>query len=220
MTLKLGILGSGEGANTQAVIDAIESGGLDAEIVAVISDREDADILERARTHNIDPIFLEYGGKGSSLFDKAAAKELEKRGAEFILLDDFMRALSRWFCKHYENRIMNVRPSLLPLFAGKKDLEMHQEVLKNGMKVTGCTIHFVTPKADAGPIIMQKPVPVSEDDTPETLGERVRAAEREVIVETLSLLSERRVSVEGGRVSTANKSERETGPPATEVQGG
>jgi formyltetrahydrofolate-dependent phosphoribosylglycinamide formyltransferase len=203
MTLKIGVLGSTKGTDMQAIIDAIESGDLDAEIVCVISDKEDAFILERAKEHGIEAIDIQYEGKRRVLFDKAAAKEFDDRGAELVLLIGFMRILSPWFCKHYENRVMNIHPSLLPLFAGGVDINVHEEVLNKGIKVTGCTLHFVTPKIDAGPIIMQKPVMVEDSDTPDTLKEKVQQAEQEVLIEAIQKFGEGKIKVEGSRVKIA-----------------
>lgn len=203
MTLKIGVLGSTKGTDMQAIIDAIERGELDAEIVCVISNEEDAFILERAREHGIEAIDIEYVGKRRILFDKAAAKEFDDRGAELILLIGFMRIVSPWFCKHYENRVMNIHPSLLPLFAGGMDTNVHEEVLNKGIKVTGCTLHFVTPQVDKGPIIMQKPVMVEDSDTPDTLKAKVQQAEQEIMVETIRKFGEGKIKVEGNRVKIA-----------------
>ncbi len=200
MTLKIGVLGSTKGTDLQAVIDAIERNELDAEIVCVISNEEDAFILERAREHGIEAIDIEYVGKRRILFDKTAAKEFDSRGVELVLLIGFMRILSPWFCKHYENRIMNIHPSLLPLFAGGMDTNVHEEVLNRGLKVTGCTLHFVTHRVDKGPIIMQKPVMVEDSDTTETLKAKVQQAEQEVLIEAIRKFGEGRIKVEGNRV--------------------
>ncbi len=203
MTLKIGVLGSTKGTDMQAIIDAIERGELDAKIVCVISNEEDAFILERAKNHGIEAIFLEYEGMRRILFDKAAAKEFKKRGVELVLLIGFMRILSPWFCKHYENRVMNIHPSLLPLFAGGMDTDVHKEVLEKGIKVTGCTLHFVTPQVDKGPIIMQKPVMVEDSDTADTLKEKVQEAERGVLVEAIRKFADGKIKVEGDRVKIA-----------------
>lgn len=200
MTIKIGVLGSTKGTDMQAIIDVIERRELDAEIVCVISNREDAPILEKARNHGIDAIFLEYEGNKEVLFDKAAAHEFDTRGAELVLLIGFMKIVSPWFCKHYENRIMNIHPSLLPLFAGGKDLNVHEEVLNMGLKITGCTLHFVTPDVDRGPIIMQKPVVVEDGDSPETLKAKVQHAEQEVLIESIKLFSSGKIRVEGNKV--------------------
>jgi len=200
MTVKIGVLGSTKGTDMQAIIDAINSKQLDAQIVCVISNKEDAYILERARDHGIDAIFLDYEGSKQVLFDKAAAHEFDKRGVELVLLIGFMRIVSPWLCTHYENRLMNIHPSLLPLFAGGKDLNVHEEVLKMGLKVTGCTLHFVTAEVDRGPIIMQMPVAVDDNDTTESLKAKVQAAEQEVIIESIRLFGEGKIKVEGNKV--------------------
>jgi len=200
MTLKIGVLGSGEGSEIHAIINAAESGRLDAEIVSVISDVEDAPVLELARNHGIESIFMEYSGNRGILFDKAAAKEFDRRGAEVIVLAGFARQLSSWFCKHYENRIMDMHPSLLPLFAGNPRESIHQEVLNSGVKVTGPTLHFVTSGKGGGPIIMQKPVMVEDGDTPETLGNKVSEAGNQILLESVKLFGEGRIKIEGNRV--------------------
>jgi formyltetrahydrofolate-dependent phosphoribosylglycinamide formyltransferase len=200
MSIKIGVLGSTKGTDMQAVIDAVGRKDLDAEIVCVISNKEDAPILERARSHGIEAIFLDYEGNKEVLFDKAAAHEFDKRGVELVLLIGFMKIVSPWLCKHYENRIMNIHPSLLPLFAGGRDTNVHEEVLNMGLKVTGCTLHFVTPDVDKGPIIMQRPVAVEDNDSPETLKAKVQKAEQEVIIETIKLFSSGKIRVEGNKV--------------------
>lgn len=200
MTVKIGVLGSTKGTDMQAIIDAIARKGLDAQIVCVISNKEDAPILERARSHGIDAIFLDYEGNKEVLFDKAAAHEFDTRGVELILLIGFMKIVSPWFCKHYENRIMNIHPSLLPLFAGGRDTNVHEQVLDMGLKVTGCTLHFVTADVDRGPIIIQKPVAVEDNDSPETLKAKVQKAEQESLIEAIKLFSSGKIRVEGNRV--------------------
>jgi len=200
MTVKIGVLGSTKGTDMQAIIDAIGRGQLDAQIACVISNKEDAPILERAKNSNIEAIFLEYEGNKQTLFDKAAAKEFDQRGVELVLLIGYMKILSPWFCKHYENRIMNIHPSLLPLFSGGMDINVHQEVLNLGLKVTGCTLHFVTPEVDHGPIIMQMPVPVEDDDTSESLKTKVQAAEQDVILEGIRLFQAGKLKVDGNKV--------------------
>jgi len=203
MTIKIGVLGSTKGTDLQAIIDAIERKALDAQIACVISNKEDAYILERAKSHDIEAIFLDYEGNKQVLFDKAAAKEFDQRGVDLILLIGFMKILSPWLCKHYEHRIMNIHPSLLPLFSGGMDLNVHEEVINMGLKITGCTLHFVTPEVDKGPIIMQKPVVVDENDTPETLKAKVQTAEQEVLIDAVKLFSAGKIKVEGNRVRIA-----------------
>ncbi len=203
MTLKIGVLGSTKGTDMQAIIDAIERKEIDASIVCVISNKEDAPILERARSNGIEAIFLEYEGNKQALFDKAAAHEFDTRGVELVLLIGFMKIVSPWLCKHYENRIMNIHPSLLPVFAGGMDTNVHEQVLDLGLKVTGCTLHFVTADVDKGPIIMQMPVAVEDEDTPETLKAKVQAAEQQVLVEAIRVFQAGKIKVEGRRVRIA-----------------
>ncbi len=185
--LKLGVLASTKGTDLQAIIDAVRDGKLNAEICCVISNKEDAYALERARNHGIEAVFISPKGKTREEFDKEIAKELEKRGVRLVCLIGYMRIVSEWFVAKYRNRIMNVHPSLLPKFAGGMDTNVHEEVLKAGEKETGCTIHFVTEEVDSGPIIIQKKVPVLPNDTPDTLKERVQAAEKIAYVEAIQM---------------------------------
>ena len=200
MTVKIGVIGSTKGTDMQAIIDAISRKQLDAKIVCVISNDENAYILERAKDNGIDSIFLDYEGEKRVLFDKAAAHEFDQRGVELVLLIGYMKILSPWFCTHYENRIMNIHPSLLPLFSGGMDTDVHEEVLKLGLKVTGCTLQFVTADVDRGPIIMQLPVPVEDTDTPESLKAKVQAAEQAIILEAIRLYGEGKIKVEENKV--------------------
>lgn len=188
MTLKIAVLGSTKGTDMQAIIDEIEKGKLDARISVVVSDRKDAFILERARKHKIKAVFVDPKKNLSRAeFDKAVMRELEKGKAELVLLIGYMRIVGDEMVKKYRNRLMNIHPSLLPEFAGGMDMDVHAEVLKSGKKETGCTLHFVTENVDAGPIILQKRVPVLASDTPETLKKRVQKAEQEAILEGIRL---------------------------------
>jgi len=197
MTIKLGVLASTRGTDLQAIIDEIAAGRLDAEVSCVISNKEECGALEKARTHGIDDIFINSKDKEREDFDKEVAAELDKRGVELILLIGYMRFLSPWFVHKYENKVMNVHPSLLPAFAGGMDLDVHKAVLEQGAKVTGCTIHFIDEGADTGPIIIQKEIPVEENDTEETLKEKVQALEKEAFIEAINLFKDGRLSVEG-----------------------
>ncbi|HIK01000.1 TPA: phosphoribosylglycinamide formyltransferase [archaeon] len=198
--LKIGVLASTRGTDLQAIIDAINSGKLNAEIACVISNKAEAFVLERARNHNIEAIFIDVKGKNRDEYDKEVSKELDKRGIELICLIGYMRIVSDWFVKKYCSRIINVHPSLLPAFAGGMDKDVHTEVLKAGLKETGCTIHFVTEQVDGGPIIIQKKVPVLANDTPDSLKERVQAAEKVAYVEAIKLFSENKLKVSGSKV--------------------
>ena len=185
--IKLGVLGSTKGTDLQAIIDAIDRGELDASIEVVISNRKKAYILERARNHDIKAIFISHKGKEREDFDREMTDVLKSKGVELILLIGFMRILSPWFCRYWENRIFNVHPSLLPKYAGGMDMNVHEEVLKNKDSETGCTIHIVTEKVDEGPIVVQKKCAVSPDDTPESLKAKVQALEGEAFIEAIKM---------------------------------
>lgn len=199
--LRIGVLGSTRGTDLEGIFKAIDEGRLrDVEIACVISNKRDAYILERARQRGVEAIFIDPKGKDRETYDKEVSAELDKRGVDLILLIGYMRILSPWFVNKYRWRIMNIHPSLLPAFAGGMDLEVHKAVLDYGVKVTGCTLHFVDEGVDTGPIILQKAVPVEEDDTPETLKPKVQKAEQEIIIEAIKLFQEGRLKVEGRRV--------------------
>ena len=198
--LKIGVLASTRGTDLQAIIDEIEQGKLDAEVSVVISDRPDAYALERARKHGIEAIFIDPKGKTREEFDREVMKILDEKQVDVVALIGYMRILSKEFVRKYRNRIMNVHPSLLPAFAGGMDKNVHKAVLDYGVKVTGCTIHFVDETVDGGPIILQAAVPVEEDDTVDTLKEKVQALEKKLYPEALRLFHEGRLKIEGRRV--------------------
>ena len=185
--IKLGILGSTKGTDLRAITDAIDRGELDASIEVVISNRKKSYILERARSHGIEAVFISHKGKEREDFDREMTDVLKSKGVELILLIGFMRILSPWFCRYWENRIFNVHPSLLPKYAGGMDMNVHEEVLKNKDSETGCTIHIVTEKVDEGPIVVQKKCAVSPDDTPESLKAKVQALEGEAFIEAIKM---------------------------------
>ena len=188
----------------KAIIDAINSKKLNAIISVVISNKKDAYALERARSHNIRAVFIDSKGKEREEFDKEAAEVLDKESVELILLIGYMRILSPWFVRKYKNRIINVHPSLLPAFAGGMDKDVHQKVLNSGVKVTGCTLHFVDESVDSGPIIMQKEVNISKGETADSLKEKVQKAEQEIIVNAIDLFGKGKIKVEGKKVFIEN----------------
>lgn len=196
--LKIGVLGSTRGTDLQAVIDAIEAKELNAEIAVVVSDKPDAFILERAKSHGIKTEIMDFKAFASrEEADKKVSEIFESNGVELILLIGYMKLLSNWFVHKYENRIMNIHPSLLPAFAGGMDKGVHETILEAGVKVSGCTLHFVDEGTDSGPIIMQKAVPVVEGETIDSLKEKVQKAEQEVIVKAVKLFGEGKIKVEG-----------------------
>jgi len=198
--VKLGILASTKGSDMQGIIEAIEAKKLDAEITVVISDKEDAYALERARKHNLKAVFLDPKGKDKQEYDKEIDGILTENKVELILLIGYMKLISPWFVKKWQNKVMNIHPSLLPAYAGGMDLDVHEEVLKRGCKITGPSLIFIDEGADTGPIILQKALPVEDDDTPESLKAKVQEAEVELLLEGIELFADNKLKVEGKRV--------------------
>ena len=187
-TLKLGVLGSTKGTDLQAILDAISSGELDAEISIVLSNRKKAYILERAENHNVPALFMSQKDKTREEFDSEMTTILIKHKVDLVLLIGFMRILSAEFCREWGDKLLNVHPSLLPKYAGGMDTNVHEEVLKNGEAEAGCTIHFVTDEVDGGPILIQKKCTVDFDDTVSTLKAKVQKLEGEAFVEAIKLI--------------------------------
>jgi formyltetrahydrofolate-dependent phosphoribosylglycinamide formyltransferase len=187
-TLKLGVLGSTKGTDLQAILDAISSGELDAEISIVLSNRKKAYILERAENHNVPALFMSQKDKTREEFDSEITTILIKHKVNLVLLIGFMRIFSAEFCREWGDKLLNVHPSLLPKYAGGMDTNVHEEVLKNGEAETGCTIHFVTDEVDGGPILIQKKCTVDFDDTVSTLKAKVQKLEGEAFVEAIKLI--------------------------------
>ena len=186
--IKIGVLGSTKGTDLQAILDAINDGQLDAEVSVVVSNRESAYILERAKSHGVPTFFIPHKGKAREEFDREMTAAMQNHGVELVLLIGFMRILSAEFCREWRDRILNVHPSLLPKYAGGMDTNVHAEVIKNGDTETGCTIHFVTEKVDAGPILIQKKCTVTSDDTVESLKTKVQALEGDAFIEAIKLI--------------------------------
>ena len=186
--IKLGVLGSTKGTDLQAVLDAVNNGLLDAKVSVVISNRESAYILERAKNHGVPTFFIPHKGKAREEFDREMTTVLQNYGVELVLLIGFMRILSVEFCQEWRDRILNVHPSLLPKYAGGMDTNVHAEVIKNDDAETGCTIHFVTEEVDAGPILSQKKCTVTPEDTVESLKTKVQALEGEAFIEAIKLI--------------------------------
>ncbi len=187
--IKLGVIGSTNGTDLQAVLDAVGSGELNAEVSVVLSNQKNAYILERAENHNVPAVFVSYKGKTREEFDAEMTGVLKEYGVDLVLLVGFMRILSAGFCREWQNKLLNVHPSLLPKYAGGMDTNVHKEVLKNGDTQTGCTIHFVTDEVDGGPILVQKKCNVESDDTAETLKIKVQQLEGEAFIEVINLIS-------------------------------
>jgi|TARA_B100000678_G_scaffold241708_1_gene212759 formyltetrahydrofolate-dependent phosphoribosylglycinamide formyltransferase len=186
--IKLGVLGSTNGTDLQAILNAIAGGMLDAEITVVISNKAKAYILERAQKHNVSAFFISHKDKTREEFDTEMTVVLKDHKVDLVLLIGFMRILSAEFCRKWQDRILNVHPSLLPKYASGMDTNVHADVLKNGDTETGCTIHFVTEEVDVGPILVQKSCYVDVEDTVQSLKAKVQALEGAAFIEAIQLL--------------------------------
>lgn len=191
------ILLSGRGSNFLALSDAIERGEIDARIVAVISNKEQAPGLEHARQRGYPAFFIPSKGKEREAFDREVVAELKKAQAEIICLAGFMRLLSPYFIQQFPMRILNIHPSLLPAFPG---LDAQNQALEWGAKVSGCTVHFVDEKLDHGPIILQKSVPVLDTDDADALAHRILEQEHQAYPEALRLVCEGKLQLKGRRL--------------------
>ena len=197
--IKLGVIGSTNGTDLQVILDAIGSGKLNAEVSVVLSNQKNAYILERAENHNVPVVFTSHKGKSRKEFDAELTAVLQEHGVTLVLLIGFMRILSAEFCRRWQDRLLNVHPSLLPKYAGGLDTNVHEEVLKNGDAETGCTVHFVTDEVDGGPILIQKECNVEAHDTVETLKTKVQKLEGEAFIEAIQLINR-----EGAKISKDN----------------
>ncbi len=187
-SINLGILGSTKGTDLQAILDAIASGDLNADVSVVISNRKNAFILERAKNNNAPAVFIPHKGKAREEFDAEMTSVLKKHKVDLVLLIGFMRILSAEFCQEWQDKLLNVHPSLLPKYAGGMDTNVHEEVLENGETETGCTIHFVTDEVDGGPILIQKNCAVAPNDTVESLKRKVQQLEGQAFIESIKLI--------------------------------
>jgi phosphoribosylglycinamide formyltransferase-1 len=198
MSHRIGVLLSGRGSNFEALADSIAVGRIPgAEIVLVISNREDALGLERAAARGIPARVIPSKGLQREAYDKLVVSELERARVELVCLAGFMRLLSPYFVASFPQRILNIHPSLLPSFPG---LEAQRQALEYGVKFSGCTVHLVDENLDAGPILAQAIVPVRDDDTDETLSARILAEEHRLYTEAVRLILSGRYRIEGRRV--------------------
>jgi phosphoribosylglycinamide formyltransferase-1 len=201
--LRIAVLGSGKGSNAQSIIDAIRAGTLHGRVVCVLSDVPDAYILKRARQAGIPAEFVSAAPFKTKLEGEAEQRyiaTLRRYGAEVIALAGFMRIVKQGLLRAFPQRILNIHPALLPAFPG---MESWKQALEYGGKVAGCTVHIVDEGTDTGPIIVQRPVPILDDDTPATLHARIQVEEHKAYPEALQLLAEDRVTLEGRRVRIA-----------------
>jgi len=195
--MNLAVLASGYGSNLQAIIDAVDRGEISGRVKTVISDVEEAYALERARRHNIEAIYINPKDfPGRKAFNEAIAALLEEREIDLVVLAGYMRLLSPVIINKFRGKIMNIHPSLLPAFPG---LEGAKQALDYGVKVSGCTVHFVDEGLDTGPVILQEAVPVYDDDTVESLHERIHRVEHRLYPRAIQLFIEGKLSIEGRR---------------------
>ncbi|HZK11421.1 MAG TPA: phosphoribosylglycinamide formyltransferase [Atribacterota bacterium] len=196
--INIGVLVSGRGTNLQAIIEAIEEGKIAGEIKVVMSDNPDAYALKRAQQYHIDTRYIHFKEfKNREDYDKEIIKILKEKKIELVVLAGYMRILSPYFIRSYKNKIINIHPALLPSFPG---LHAQRQTLEYGAKVSGCTVHFVDEGVDSGPIILQKAVEVSDDDTEESLAEKILKEEHQIYPRAIQLFSESRLMIKGRRV--------------------
>jgi phosphoribosylglycinamide formyltransferase 1 len=194
---RVAVLISGRGSNMVSLIAAAQAPDFPAEIALVLSNRPDAGGLERARQAGIEALAIDHKAyPDRERFEQALDEALRARGIEFICLAGFMRVLTPWFVERWTGRMINVHPSLLPLFRGT---HTHERALAEGVLVHGCTVHFVVPELDAGPIVAQAAVPVVPEDTPDSLAARVLAQEHRIYPEALRLICAGQARLDGTR---------------------
>jgi len=197
---RLGVLGSGQGSNFVAIAEAIAFGQVPAEVALVLSDVETSGILAQARSRGLPASYLPPGKFRTKLdeeAEKSLVAQLQAADVDLVLLAGFMRVLKNDFLRAFEGRIVNIHPSLLPCFPG---LQAWKQALDYGVKVTGCTVHFVDAGIDSGAIIGQQTVPVLDNDTPETLHQRIHAAEHELYPRCVAALARGEITVQGRMV--------------------
>jgi phosphoribosylglycinamide formyltransferase 1 len=198
MKKHIGVLLSGRGSNFDALAASVESGRIpNADIPIVISNRDNAPGIEKARARGIDARVIPSKGLERETYDRQVVAALREKNVDLVCLAGYMRLLSPYFVKEFPQRILNIHPSLLPAFPG---LEPQRQALEHGAKFSGCTVHFVDETLDAGPIITQAAVPIEDNDTPETLAARILKEEHRIYTEAVNLVLEGRYRIDGRRV--------------------
>jgi len=211
--LTLGVFASGRGSNFQSIVDNIKSGYLKAEIALLITDNPEAYAIERAKQNNIEALIIEpkeFPDRDS--YYRHVADEVDKRGVDLVVLAGFMRVVGQPLIERFKDRIMNIHPALLPSFPG---LHGQRQALEYGVKISGCTVHFVDEGVDTGPIIIQSAVTAYEDDTEDTLSERILKEEHRIFPLAVKLFAEGRIKVKGRKVFIESQREEAaiTNPP-------
>ena len=201
----IGVLASGRGTNFESLVRAVGRERIDGEVRVLLANVAGAGAIDRAESLGIPAVVVKNRDfKTRAAFEQAMVAELTRHGVELVCLAGFMRILSCTFVDRFCNRVMNIHPSLLPAFAGLLGIHVHEAVIAAGVKVTGCTVHFVTNDLDAGPIIVQRAIPVLEADDAESLAERVLVEEHQAYPDAVRLFCEHRLKVEGRRVRIAD----------------
>ena len=196
--INIGVLVSGRGTNLQAIIEAIEEGKIEGEIKVVISDNPDAYALKRAKQNNIETKYVNFKSfKNREDYDKKIVECLKEKDVDLVVLAGYMRVLSPYFIRTYKNKIINIHPALLPSFPG---LHAQRQAIEHGVKISGCTVHFVDEGVDSGPIILQKAVELKDDDTEELLAERILKEEHRIYPRAIKLFSQGRLVIKGRKV--------------------
>lgn len=195
--MRLAVLVSGYGSNLQAIINGVKNGEIDGQVAVVISDQESAFALQRARNEGIEALFLAPGlFSGRDAYDREIVAQLQKRQVELVILAGFMRLLSSYFVQAFSGRIMNIHPSLLPAFPG---LDGVKQALAYGVKVSGCTVHFVDEGLDTGAVILQEAVNVYDSDTEDSLHQRIHKVEHRLYPRAVQLFIKGKLHLEGRR---------------------
>jgi len=203
MKKRIGVLLSGRGSNFEAIAESVAAGRIPhAEIAIVISNREGAAGIEKARARGIEARVIPSKGLQREEHDRLVVAALQEKQVELVCLAGYMRLLSPYFIRAFPNRILNIHPSLLPAFPG---LEAQRQALEHGVKISGCTVHFVDENLDAGPIIIQASVAIRDDDTAETLSERILKEEHRIYSEAVKMVLEGNYRIEGRRVIRAGQ---------------
>lgn len=196
--MKLGVLASGRGSNLQAIIDACKKKQIPAEVAVVISDKADAFALERAKIELIPAVHIDPKAfKDKNTYELEIVKTLKQHGVELVCLAGYMRIVGEVLLEHYQWKMINIHPSLLPSFPG---LHAQKQALDHGVTVTGCTVHYVDQGCDTGPIIVQSAVPVKEKDTEETLSARILEQEHHIYPLAIEFIAKGKLKIEGRRV--------------------
>lgn len=205
MKKRIGVLLSGRGSNFEAIAASVEAGRIpNAEIAIALSNQENAPGLDRARARGIPARAIPSKGLEREAYDRQVVAALQEKGVELVCLAGYMRLLSPYFVRAFPNRILNIHPSLLPAFPG---LEAQRQAVQHGAKFSGCTVHFVDERLDAGPIILQAVVPIEDGDTPDTLSERILREEHRIYSEAVRIVLEGRYRIEGRRVLVNSQKE-------------